>query len=226
MEGHRPWELVLQRRSYGGAASLIGTELNGPTFSLYANGHIVYYQYINGQRHLVTRRLDSREFFHLYEQRHVLDVAQAEIDSLLAGQHAEVWPVTEFRSGNRVMKVSGLGLVTIPRSAGLERLNAYMDSACGVPGRKFSAKEVTLFVKKTTGDIAKWPAWPVSELDLSEIGRKIVSPYEPNVDENSRMVGGSLAGKAQKALSQASVYEKFSWKGEVYLVGYRPELPR
>lgn len=222
LDGYGPDQLILQRRTHGGVAAWIGTELNAPTFSLYANGRVVYYQYVNGRRRLVAGRLDKQEFLRLYKEKLELDTLSIEVAHDGIG---DVLPVTEFRTDVRRVEGRGVGLGQSQGHPRLERLNAWMDSIAQGPGREFLTREVTLFVKKITGDAGKWPAWSVPDVDLSMIGRTPIGPYDPNVAENSIRLSGRSARTVQKAVTQVSVYEKFVWKNEVYLVGYRPELP-
>ncbi len=224
LQGVDPWKAVLQRTTHGGVTSLVGTELNGPTFSLYANGIAVYYHYINGQRRLVHRRLSRADFFMLMNR--LKEAAGRHRDEDGKSSVASDWPVTEFSFENRRFRVAGLGLVSGHESRDLEILGAEMDSMCRMSGRVFRTGTVTLFVKRVPqGDPDKWPPWKIAALPPDSMARSAVSIYEPNVPENSRKVTGSLAKKIQTVVTQASVYERFRWKGEVYLIGYRPELP-
>lgn len=223
LHGVDPWKPILQRTTHGGVAALVGTELNGPTFSLYANGIAVYYQYVNGQRQLVQRRVARADFFTLMDR---LKEAAGRYREDGASTGASELPVTELSFENRRFRVVGLGLVSGKETRDLEILGAEMDSMCGMAGQVFRADTVTLFVKRVPqGDPGKWPPWKVAALPPDTMARKAVSMYEPNVAENSRKVTGSIARKIQTVVTQASVYERFSWKGEVYLIGYRPELP-
>jgi hypothetical protein len=230
LENHEPWSVMFRKQTRGGAAALVGTELSAPSFSLYANGFVIYYQYREGRRVLVRNRLSARSFFQLFGELSRVDTlaccdgpscegASCIADSLL--------PITLFQTINRSLEVRGLGIC---RGAAwldtLQALNLFVDRLSFVGSRPFVADSIRLFVKKPVhGSTGKWPKWAVKEVELSAVYTEYVSPYEPNIEANSTVLAGHAARAVQRLFTQHGIYQSFSSGGEVYQVGFRALVP-
>jgi hypothetical protein len=221
LENRQPTDLVFQKKVYGGVATLVGTELQAPGFSLYADGTVIYYQYMDGKRKLVFTRLSRSEFQITYAwiEKNVLRNIGA-----TPSQHGA--PVTELIFNGLTKKVEGLGFVR--GSSALDSLNEFsktVDQLAFKKNKIFISKKIVLYVKKlSSGDPSSWPEWNIKEIDLEKIYKKDLSFYEPNSDENSITVDGDLAQKVQKTIEQTSIYQKFSFKDHIFAVGYKPVL--
>lgn len=227
---HQPWDRIFQRTSFGGAAEIIGTELNAPSFTLYANGVAVGYRYTDGKRQLVSKRLGREAFLNLY---HAISLAMLfnELDSTTVAEQRihlalNEAPTTRFVFYSRIIEIKGLGLyLRSPAVDTLEAFNHKLDRIMSDARETFRTDSVLLYVKKvTTGDTSVWPAWPIHEVRLDSIYRRDVSFYEPNVVENSELFSGETAVRIQNTVEQVSIYQKFSYGEHIYAVGYRPLL--
>ncbi len=225
---HQPWDRIFQRSSFGGAADIIGTELNAPSFTLYANGVMVGYRYADNKRQLVFKRLSRDEFLNLY---HAVSLAMLfnELDSATVAERRSNLslkdaPTTRFVFYSRALEVKGLGLYRqSPAADTLEAFSHELDRIMLDARQLFRADSVRLYVKKASvGDTSAWPIWPLENVRLDSIYRRDISLYEPNSDENSRLFSGDDARRIQNTIEQASIYQKFSYGGSIYAVGYRP----
>lgn len=221
LENHRPSDLVFRKQAYGGVAALVGTELSAPGFSLYADGTVIYYQYINGKRKLVFSRLSKDEFFEKYNWIRKNLTRPFENIPRQAGA-----PVTEFIFNSQIITVEGLGFIRdIPVLDTLQAFSAALDQWT-FKNKKYTAQQIVLYVKKLSGgDPKAWPEWKVEEVRLDSIYKKDIGFYEPNTDENSILLEGKTAKSVQDRIEQTSIYQKFSSNGKIYAVGYRPVLP-
>lgn len=225
---HQPWDRIFQRSSFGGAADIIGTELNAPSFTLFANGVMVGYRYADNKRQLVSKRLSKDEFLNLY---HAISLAMLfnELDSATVAERRSNLslkdaPTTRFVFYSRALEVKGLGLYRQSPSADtLKAFNHELDRIMLDARQLFRADSVRLYVKKVSGgDPSAWPVWPLENVRLDSIYRHDISFYEPNTDENSEFFSGDTAMRIQGVIEQTSIYQKFSHGGNVYAVGYRP----
>ncbi|MBL7994774.1 hypothetical protein JNM05_05330 [bacterium] len=222
LDNRQPSDLIFQKSVYGGITALVGTELSAPSFSLYADGTVIYYQYIDGKRKFVSSRLPKREFFVVYNwiEKSLLPATgqTAKLDGAV---------VTEFYFNSRTITIEGLGF--IQGSAQFDSLHEFskqIDQLIFKKSKKYYARQIVLYVKRLSGgDIGSWPEWKISEVGLDSIYQKEVSFYEPNVKENSLIIEGDIAVKVQKVVEQTSIYQKFSFRGRIYAVGYKPMLP-
>lgn len=219
----QPSDLVFQKKIYGGAAALVGTELSAPSFSLYADGTAIYYHYIDGKRKLVSSRLSENEFNAIYDR--IQKNLSVQLDDTPKQTGA---PVTEFIYGSKPITVEGLGFIKgIPTLDTLQEFSNSIDQLTFRKNKKYVSKKVVLYVKKlSAGEPKTWPEWKINEIDPDSVYKKDLSFYEPNTDENSIALEGNLAVKIQKVIEQASIYQKFSFKGTIYAIGYRPVIQR
>ncbi len=231
LQVHQPWDQIFQKQSFGGAADIIGTELNAASFTLYANGVMVCYRYADGRRRLVSKRLTRQDFLNLY---HSISLAMlfnerdsAYVMESLTNTALTEAPTTRMVFYSRKLNIKGLGLyASSPAVDELEAFNLHLEKLALDAHQPFRTTSVKVFVKKVnSGDTSVWPDWPIPELRLDSIYQKDISFYEPNVEENSRLVRGELAEKIQDVVEQTSIYQKFSYGGSIYAVGYRPMLP-
>jgi len=231
LQVHQPWDVIFQKQSYGGAADIIGTELNAPSFTLYANGMIVSYRYADSKRRLVFKRLTQTEFLNIYHsialamlfnERDSAYTIESQTNSALKEA-----PTTRLVFYARKLEIKGLGLFQrSPSVDELEAFNLRLEQLTQDARQPFRTDSVCVFVKRlTSGDPTAWPPWPLPDIQLDSIYRKEISFYEPNVVENSQGFGGQLAKKIQQVIEQTSIYQKFSYDGYIYAVGYRPIFP-
>ncbi len=229
LEVHQPWDVIFQKRSYGGAADLIGTELHAPAFTLYANGSVIAYNYRDNKRRLLVKRLDRDEFLNLYHRISILMLFDNR-DSAYVVESFRDWtdaPTTEMMFYSKRLVIKGLGMYK--KSPTIDSLQAFITGLDRRewPGAKaYQADSVRVFVKKLKGgDPQVWPVWPIGEIRLESLYHVERSAYEPNVEDNSRVYAGDLARQVQAAVDQVSMYQKFSWGSAIYSVGYRPLIP-
>lgn len=222
LEHHRPSDLIFQKKVYGGITALVGTELHAPSFSLYADGTVIYYQYMDGKRKLVSSRLSRADFLRTYDwiKRTLSDAA-----GNTPKQNGTV--VTQFYFDSRIIPIEGLGF--IQGSSVLDTLQEFsktIDQLTFRNSAKYVSKRIAIYVKRlSAGESLSWPEWKISDVNLDSVYKKDISFYEPNVDDNSLLLDGKLAEEVQKNLEQTSLYQKFSFNGKIYAVGYRPIVP-
>lgn len=223
LHDHRPTDLVFQKRVYGGAADLVGSELSAPSFSLYADGTVIYYHYLDGKRKLVSTRLSESEFNAVYSR--IQKNLSVQLDETPKQKGA---PVTEFVYGSKTITIEGLGFIQgIPLLDTLQKFSESIDQMTFEKNKKYFSKKIVLYVKKlSVGEPKTWPQWNIGEVNLDSVYKKDISFYEPNTDENSIALEGNLALKIQKVIDQASIYQKFSFHGRTYAAGYRPVIHR
>jgi hypothetical protein len=222
LEHHRPTDLVFQKKVYGGVTALVGTELHAPSFSLYADGTVIYYQYIEGKRKLVSSRLSKTDFLAMYDWIHKNlsnDVGNTPKQSGAL--------VTEFFFNSHTVIIEGLGFIRGSISLDtLQEFSKQIDQLVFKNSKKYISKKIVLYVKRLSGGESRsWPEWKILEVNLDSVYKKEISFYEPNVTENSILLEGKLAEKIQKIVEQTSLYQKFSFDGKIYAVGYKPVLP-
>ena len=222
LENRQPTDLVFQKKVHGGIAALVGTELQAPGFSLYADGTAIYYQYMDGKRKLVFTRLSRSEF-----QRTYAWIEKNVTRNIGTAPSQPEAPVTELIFNGSLARVEGLGFVR--GSSALDSLNEFsksIDQLAFKRNKIYVSKKIVLYVKKlSSGDPSSWPEWNVKEIDLERIYKKDLSFYEPNSDENSLAIEGKTAVFVQRAIEQTGVYQKFSFGKQIFAVGYRPVLP-
>lgn len=222
LENHEPTDLIFQKKTYGGVATLVGTELQAPGFSLYADGRVFYYQYIDGKRQLVYTRLAKKDFLRIYAwieknmNRTIKDPPK----------NSEA-PITEFSFGRETTGIEGLGFVKgDPGLDSLQEFSKAIDRINFDRSKRYMSNKIILYVKKLpSGDPESWPKWDIKDIDPASVYRKELSFYEPNSDENSLVLEGDLAKQVQNKIEQASIYQKFGFNNQIFAVGYRPVLP-
>ncbi|MBL7961911.1 hypothetical protein JNL27_16885 [bacterium] len=221
LENHQPSDLIFQKKVYGGVTALVGTELSAPSFSLYADGTSIYYQYIDGKRRLVSSRLSKSDFLIMYNW---IERNLSIEDEKPSKQDGSI--ITEFFFDSKTITIEGLGF--IQGSSVLDSLHEFskqIDQLNFRKSKKYYARQIVLYVKRLSGgETGSWPEWKL-RVGLDSIYHKDISFYEPNVKENSIVLEGKIAVKVQKAVDQTSIYQKFSFKGKIYAVGYKPMLP-
>ncbi len=232
LKDHKPTDLVFQKKVYGGIAALTGTELIAPGFSLYADGTVIYNQYVEGRRKLVQSRMSQGDFAKWY-QRISRNLPVHAADSLLKNEESKnpaiaAAPVTEFYFGSEVTRIGGLGFyLYTPLVEGLQEFSKDLDALVFRNSRPYIAEKIILYVKRLDGgDTRAWPGWKIQEISLDLLYNKEVNFYEPNAEENSVLLEGETARQAQNVIEQAGIYQKFSFNGKIYAVGYRPVIPR
>lgn len=219
LQTHTPWELIFQKKVSGGTAELVGTELNAPSFSLYANGRVIYYRYLDGKRKMAESNLTREEFLELLKS---VSDQLTPVDSVIIQDESTNAPVTEYYFYGRRIHVKGF----IPPHDAFEKFNTFIDRMHFKNSRDYIPKKIVLYVKRlSSGDITNWPEWKFHAIDLQKIYKKNIDFYEPNVDENSFVIDGNSVKKVLNFIEQAGVYKKCSWKNRIYAVGYRPVLP-
>ena len=218
-----PTDLVFQKRVYGGAADLVGTELSAPSFSLYADGTVIYYHYLDGKRKLVSTRLSESEFNAVYSR--IKKNLSEHLDETPKQTGA---PVTEFVYGSKTITIEGLGFIQgVPTLDTVQEFSISIDQLTFRKNKKYISKKVILYVKRiSAGEPKTWPEWNIEEVNLDSVYKKDISFYEPNTDENSIALEGNLAVRIQQVIDQASIYQKFSFRGKTYAAGYRPVIHR
>lgn len=223
LRDHRPTDLIFQKRIYGGAAALVGTELSAPAFSLYADGAVIYYHYAEGKRKLVSSRFTESEFKAVYAR--IQKSLSIPLEQIPVQPGA---PVTEFIFHSRTITVEGLGFTKdVPLLDTLQEFSASIDRLTFGKNRKHFSNKVIVYVKKLSGgEPHAWPEWKIKEINPDSVYKKDISFYEPNADENSITLEGDLAKKIQKEIDQVSIYQKFSFNGNIYALGYRPIILR
>jgi hypothetical protein len=219
----QPTDLIFQKRTYGGAAALVGTELSAPAFSLYADGTVIYYHYLEGKRILALSRLSESEFNDVYSR--IQKNLSVHLDEIPKQTGA---PVTEFVYASKTIAIEGLGFIHgIPLLDTLQKFSESIDQMTFGKNKKYFSKKIVLYVKKLlAGEPQIWPEWKIKEIDPDSIYKKDLSFYEPNDEENSKTLEGTLAKNIQNEIEQASIYQKFSFKGKIYAIGYRPVISR
>ena len=222
LEHHQPSDIIFQKNVYGGVTALVGTELYTPGFTLYADGTVMYYQYVNGRRKLVCARVSRTNFLSLYDW--IQKQLALPLERLPQQEDA---PVTEFLLDSQTLTIKGLGFIY--GSASLDSLQEFskkIDQLGFKHSRPYVAQKIVLFVKQLSGGESRsWPEWKIREVDLSKVYKKDISFYEPNVTDNSIVLEGKLAKNVQKHVEQTGIYQKFSFNGNIYAVGYKPVLP-
>ncbi|KAB2879512.1 hypothetical protein F9K33_08905 [bacterium] len=222
LDNHLPSDLIFQKKVYGGVTTLVGTELSAPSFSLYADGTVIYYRYMDGKRKFVSSRLPKRDFFIIYNwiENNL---------SLVTGQTSKLdgAVVSEFYFNSRTVTIEGLGFIQGPSQLdSLHEFSKQIDQLNFKKSKRYYAGQIVLYVKRLSGgEIESWPKWKIPEVGLDSIYQKDISFYEPNVKENSIVLEGKIAVKVQKVVEQTSIYQKFSHKGWIYAVGYKPVVP-
>ncbi|MBL7961992.1 hypothetical protein JNL27_17290, partial [bacterium] len=190
LDNHMPSDLIFQKKVYGGVTALVGTELSAPSFSLYADGTVIYYRYMDGKRKFVSSRLPKRDFFNMYNW----------IENKLshaAGQTSKLdgAVVSEFYFNSRTVTIEGLGF--IQGSSLLDSLHEFskqIDQLNFKKSKKYYARQIVLYVKRLSGgETGSWPEWKIREVGLDSIYHKDISFYEPNVKENSIVLEGKIA---------------------------------
>lgn len=218
---HAPWELIFQKKVYGGAAELVGTELNAPSFSLYANGRAIYYRYVDGKRKMAVSDLSREEFLELLTA--ISDKLTPTDTTVILDESSEA-PVTEYYFYGRRIRIKGLGLSSSHNA--FEKFNDSIDRIHFEKSRNYIPEKIILYVKRLpTGDIGNWPEWKIPDIDLDKIYKKEISFYEPNSNENSLVIEGKWVKPVQDFAEQTGVYKKCVLHKKIYAVGYRPVLP-
>lgn len=222
LDGYKPADLIFQKKVHGGITALVGTELHAPSFSLYADGSVICYQYVDGKRKLVSSRLSESEFSAIY--RRIQKNLAAPLEETLKQSGA---PITEFFYDSKMITLEGLGFFKgLPLLDTLQEFSAFIDQLKFKKVKKHISGKIVLYVKKLSGgEPQTWPVWKVKEVNPDSIYKNDISFYEPNSDKNSIVLEGNLAKKVQREIEQTSIYQKFTFKGTIYAIGYRPVLP-
>ncbi|MBX7150134.1 hypothetical protein K1X84_00740 [bacterium] len=218
LETHSPWEMIFQKKVYGGAAELVGTELNAPSFSLYANGRVIYYRYIDGKRKMAVAVLTREEFLELLK---VISDLLTPVDSVFLDGSGDA-PITEYYFYGRRIPIKGLH----QSESAFGRFNESIDQMYFKKSMDYIPEKIVLYVKRlSSGDASAWPEWNINGIDLEKIYMKDISFYEPNSEENSIIIEGKLVNRVQNFIEQTGVYKKCVFNKHVFAVGYRPVLP-
>ncbi len=219
-------EILFQKQTSGGIINRIGGELNAPSFTLTAGGRIITFGYLDGRRTLIWTQLDRKRFFELYE-RICSGRGTLTNDSIPRPQGEGILPVMHliFENDTLSFRVPENPDPVTPAGR-LDLFSRWVDSFRSEPGKPFRATRIRIYVRQVSaGDTAQSPAWPVSSVRLDTLVRKNVGLYEPNAEENSAWLGRPLSDRIQKIIPQSGIYQKFSFQGRIYAVGYRPLIP-
>ena len=224
LEGTHWNELIFQKKSHGGAAALVGSELISPSFSLFADGRVVYYQYTRSGRRLVYSQMDRISFFALYNSLdHLLDLEDQDDElsrELTTNRLVQQAPVTEFYFRNRWRVFPGLGFYENTKFDSLQAFNRRIDQMTFAHSRIFEPDSILLFVKKIETQVsADDPQWNIKGIEPDKIYTRHVGYYTPNVIQNSRVIRGSLVHKVLKHIGKAGAYRKFRYKQYVFAIG-------
>ena len=223
LDGREPGELVLRKRVYGGVAALAGTELASPSFNLYANGTVITYGSVEGKRRMVVSRLRKDQFFTLIHRAEQLNLRPTPFRENLSS----TLPITELFFDSIQVVLPGLGFMDAgPDAALIDKFVKDLDRLPVGSTKPLLADSVVVYVKKVSkGDVKAWPPWPLQEINPISVYRQEISFYESNVEANSVVVYGKTAKRVQQLLQQTGIYEKFTFNGSIFAVGYRPLLP-
>lgn len=226
LSGRLPEEIVFRKQSSGGVVERIGGELNAPGFTLLANGKIIYYDYVGGKRTLVWTKLNRREFTAFYERlSSVWEKFQRNKPSHVTGD--DILPVSSliFHSDSVTYKGASFS-DTLSAEYHAAAFGQWVDAFRAGSSKTYTAGTIRLYAKSISqGDVTQTPLWPVREIALDTIVRVPVGFYEPNVDENSVLISGRTAVKLQRMIPQSGIYQRFSFRNKIYVVGYRPVVP-
>jgi len=223
---HNPGDLIVQKKSWGGAAQLVGSELSSPSFSLFADGTVVFYEYGKSGRKLVEARLDRSAFFRLYksiDKQLRLDPGSAQlIREKSTNKILQQAPVTAFYFKGQWKVFPGLGFYESPLLDSLEEFNRYIDKLHFSKTSDFKPDSIVLYVRKMDTPVSNnYPAWSLTKVTPDKIYKRYVGYYAPNVEENSRRIGGRSARKIMSLLGSGGMYRKFQYRNSVYSLGAR-----
>ncbi len=221
-----PDEIVFRKQSTGGIVDRIGGELNAPGFTLTASGKIIYYDYIGGKRTLVWARLNRRDFTQIFNRiSSSWTFLRKSRPTRVSGD--DILPVTEIvflsdTSAYRGASFSDTSSAEYHASA----LGLWIDAYRAGKAKVFTSRSIRLYARLIShGDVSKAPEWPIREIAPDALVRVPVGFYEPNSEENGVWVSGRIAVKLQRMIPQSGIYQKYSFKGNIYAVGYRPVVP-
>lgn len=234
IESLAPKTLVLRKDISGGYLDLTGTDLNIPGFSLYADGTVIYYGYDRGRRVLYSGRLDKATFFSAMEfvegsplcSYLLFDDYDVDPGSDTMKDLPETYLFLNNGSSTCSLSVKGLGMFEEAHPDELISISVFCDTLRPRNFKPYRPNRIRLFVKKMSEtEPASIPEWTLSQIPLVSVFKVSVDSYLLNDKRNSIVVSGPDARQVIKLLEVPSIYQKFSFQSDSYLVGYRPLLP-
>ena len=226
LSGYRPETVICRKQITAGVINRIGGELNAPSFTLLANGTIIYFDYVGGQRSLVRGQLTKKEFFLLFTRIQKIRTDDTK-DTLRQTSDENILPVVTLEFPDGAVRFAMTEQAdTITSESRLTLFSRQLDSVRIKNSRLYVADSVVLFARPvSSGDINLLPSWPLESVGLDTLVKKQVSMYEPNAVENSVMLRKPMSVRIQKLIPQSGIYKKFAYKNRIYAVGYRPLIP-
>lgn len=227
LSGLSPDTIVYQQTASGGIIQQIGGELNAPNFVVLANGTLIVQDYIDGKRLLMSGKLKRKSFDSLLLDLHAIKNTANTYLPDIHKEHA-ILPMLSicFLNDTLIFRIPVLEDTTTAEGrafTALRKIDSYRRS---IKGQRYFPSTIRLYAKhQAHGDIAQTQRWPLREVTPDTLVRVPVSYYEPNTDQNSTLLSGSVAKKIQQIMPQSGIYYKFSYKDKIYFVGYRPIIP-